>query len=107
MLYNYLRTDTDTGSEIPGIVGADANITIAGQKSSSIEGTHSGDFVWAIRLAKIHKGILSRDWSLSSYTKRATFDTRGEEVNVAETISGEGMDARVVKDNDLGCAFVV
>lgn len=48
------------------------------------------------------------DWSLDPYTKRATFGTAEEDVNVATAVSGEGLDKfLVIEDDGLGEAFVV
>jgi hypothetical protein len=66
------------------------------------------DFVWAVRLAKVHKGLLMRDWSLGPYTQLATFGADEEEVDVAGTVAAEGLDKfLVVEDEKLGEAFVV
>lgn len=78
------------------------------ESSRVIEGTHMNDFVWAIRLARIHKGILHRDWSVSTYMKRATFDTGEDEVDVAAVLSNEGFtNFTVVEDGALDQAFVI
>jgi hypothetical protein len=66
------------------------------ESSRVIEGTHTNDFVWAVRLAKIHKGIFHKDWSVSTYTKRATFGAGEDEI-----------DFTVVEDRALDQAFVI
>lgn len=67
------------------------------------------DFVWAIRLAKVHKGILMTDWSIGPYTRRATFETGNDQtVNVGSVVKDEGLDSFLVaEDDDLGKALVV
>jgi len=78
------------------------------ESSRVIEGTHTNDFVWAVRLAKIHKGVLHRDWSVYTYTKRATFGAGQDEVDVAEVLSNEGFaNFTVVEDGALHEAFVI
>ena len=89
---------------------ADARIGFENVRESSraIGGTHTDDFVWAVRLARIHKGILHRDWSVSTYTKRATFNAEEDEVDVAAVLSNEGVvNFTVVEDSDLNEAFVI
>ncbi|KJZ78278.1 hypothetical protein HIM_02316 [Hirsutella minnesotensis 3608] len=69
----------------------------------------TSDFIWAVRLAKVHKGILMTDWSLDPYTNRATFGVgEGEEFDVALVISHEGLDDfAVIEDEDVDEAFVM
>jgi hypothetical protein len=78
------------------------------ESSRVVEGTHINDFVWAVRLAKIHKGVLRKDWSVSTYTKRATFGTGEDAVDVAAVLSNEGFaNFTVVEDGALDQAFVI
>ena len=73
-----------------------------------MRGLYSSDFIWAIRLAKVKKGLLMRDWSLEPYTKLATFGAGEEEVDIARTVVAEGIDNfLVIEDEDLDEAFVV
>ncbi|KAL9487876.1 hypothetical protein ACSS6W_000153 [Trichoderma asperelloides] len=67
------------------------------------------DFVWAIRLAKVHKGFLMTDWSVDTCTHRATFHMEsGQEVDVGAVVKNEGLDSfQVVEDDDLGEAIVL
>lgn len=95
-------------SGIATIADARVGFENAHESSRVIEGTHSDDFVWAVRFAKIHKGFLQRDWSVSTYTKRATFNAKEDEVNVAAVLSEEGVvDFTVVEDDALDQAFVI
>lgn len=76
--------------------------------STVIEGTHTDDFVWAIRLARIHKGVLHRDWSVSTHSKKATFAAEEDEVDVAAVLRDEGFaNFTVVEDEALDQAFVI
>jgi hypothetical protein len=78
------------------------------KSSRVIEGTHIDDFVWAVRFAKIHKGVFQRDWSVSTYTKRATFAVGQNEINVAAILTDEGIrDFTVIEDEALDQAFVI
>lgn len=65
--------------------------------------------MWAIRLAKVHKGILMTDWSTGPYTRRATFSLGGgDKVDVGAVVKSEGMeDFWVVDDDELGESIVI
>lgn len=95
-------------SDVPTTVGLNVDNAYVNENSRTIAGTHTGDFVWAVRLAKIHKSLLNADWSLGPYTKRATFGAGEEEVDISRTLSEESMEAfTVVEDEDLDLAFVI
>jgi len=94
--------------DVSPIASANANLKIVRGKSQTMDGSHALDFVWAIRLAKVYKGLLMTDWSLGPYTMRATFGVGDEEVNVADTVAAEGLDKFIViEDEELEEAFVV
>ena len=57
------------------------------------------DFVWAVRLAKISKGILDRQWTHETVASGATFD-----VNDGETSADKV--ARILEKNGLGSLSV-
>lgn len=68
------------------------------------------DFVWAVRLAKVHKGILMSDWSVDPYTHKATFSVEeGEEVDVGKVVRSEGLgaEAKIFEDEELEEAVVI
>lgn len=52
------------------------------------------DFVWAIRLAKISKGVLDRKWSHATFSKGASFGVNdGEDLGdqLVEALAEEGI----------------
>ncbi|KAK9853516.1 hypothetical protein MYU51_006701 [Penicillium brevicompactum] len=61
------------GVDVP--ILAEAGIKLELQRERGISSTTkmTSDFVWAIRLAKISKGILDRTWSHVTYSSGATF----------------------------------
>jgi hypothetical protein len=78
------------------------------ESSRVVESTHTDDFVWAVRLAKIQKGVLQKDWSVSMYTKRATFGVEEDEVDVAAVLQNGGLsNFTVIEDGVLDQAFVI
>ncbi|KIW14800.1 hypothetical protein PV08_07585 [Exophiala spinifera] len=95
--------------DVPTVASAKGNITVARGKSEQFGGSVISDFIWAVRLAKISKGILMKDWSLAPYTKRATMDTGDEEqVDLVGTVAAEGLGSfRVIEDAELDEAFVL
>ncbi|KIM96503.1 hypothetical protein OIDMADRAFT_170236 [Oidiodendron maius Zn] len=67
------------------IHGAGANIGISSEGCISSSAQKVTDFVWAIRLAKISKGLLNREWFHETFSEGATFGL-GEEVNQGQQI---------------------
>ncbi|KAF4435105.1 hypothetical protein FACUT_7406 [Fusarium acutatum] len=68
---------------------------------SQVSAEHPGDFIWAIRLAKIHKGLLMKDWSVDPHTKRATFAAGDEsELIVEGVLRNEGLEGFTVVEDD-------
>lgn len=88
-----------------------ATLDLAREDTSAIKGAHQSDFVWAVRLAKIHKGWLARDWSLDPYTTGATFGVEKEEdedLDVEKVLIGEGLSRfEIVTGDEADEALVV
>ncbi|CAJ0544346.1 Ff.00g035700.m01.CDS01 [Fusarium sp. VM40] len=103
-----LAADIGPEMDLPLVATIRATATthrIASQKTS---GEHPGDFVWAIRVAKISRGFLMKDWTIAPYSTRATWSTAAEdEVDVEAVLRGEGLDSfKVVEDEELDEAVV-
>jgi len=60
-------------------------VGISSEGSISSSAQKVTDFVWAVRLAKISKGLLNREWSHETFAEGATFGL-GEEVKQGEQI---------------------
>ncbi|RAL13197.1 uncharacterized protein BO97DRAFT_469917 [Aspergillus homomorphus CBS 101889] len=96
--------------DVAGIASVTATLDLSHEESTTIQGTHQSDFVWAVRLAKVHKGWLSRNWSLDPYSTGATFGvgTDGEDLDVAKVLEEEGLDHfEVLADDEFDEALVV
>ncbi|KAL5608705.1 hypothetical protein FOVSG1_003386 [Fusarium oxysporum f. sp. vasinfectum] len=95
----------DIGPELdlPLVATMRATATNKRIASQRVSGEHPGDFIWAIRLAKIHKGLLMKDWSVDPYTKRATFAGGDDsELNVESVLRDEGLEGfTIVEDDEL------
>ncbi|GJC96375.1 hypothetical protein ColKHC_05201 [Colletotrichum higginsianum] len=95
-------------ADIPAIVSAQVELGVSLNKEKGMESEKHSDFVWAIRLAKIRKGLLMDDWSLEPYTKKATFSADESQVNVELALENAGeSNFRIFKDEDLKETFVI
>ncbi|KAK2023034.1 hypothetical protein LX32DRAFT_628892 [Colletotrichum zoysiae] len=95
-------------AELPAIASARVGPIFSREGETTMSTERQSDFVWAVRLAKVHKGLVMKDWSVNPYTKKATFNNADGKVDVEETLSAEGVKAfRVFEDDALGDAFVV
>jgi hypothetical protein len=94
----------DFDSGIATIAEARVGFRNVRESSSVIKGFHTTDFVWAVRLSKIHKSFLRKKWSKSTYTKRATFTMEEDEFDVAAVLRDE---FTVIQDEALGEALVI
>ncbi|WKT40442.1 hypothetical protein QSH57_005248 [Fusarium oxysporum f. sp. vasinfectum] len=87
--------------ELPLVATMRATATNKRIASQRVSGEHPGDFIWAIRLAKIHKGLLMKDWSVDPYTKRATFAGDDDsELNVESVLRDEGLEGFTIVEDD-------
>ncbi|KAI1823013.1 hypothetical protein F4861DRAFT_540411 [Xylaria intraflava] len=96
--------------EVPGMATLHLTKEIGREKAQGVEEGRTTDFIWAVRLAKVHKGILMTDWSIDPYTRRATFgaDPDDKEVDVAAIVSGNSRQGfKVIEDEELNEAIVV
>lgn len=103
------RTSDAPCSDMPGVVKAEATGNIDRSNPRNMKEGRVSDFIWAIRLAKVHKGLLMTDWSIDPYTHRATFSLgESEEVDVGAVVKDQGLDDfKVIDDDKLGEAVVL
>lgn len=88
-------------SDLPLVATMRATATNKRIASQRVSGEHPEDFIWAIRLAKIHKGLLMKDWSVDPYTKRATFAGGDDsELNVESVLRDEGLGGFTIVEDD-------
>ncbi|PHH79272.1 hypothetical protein CDD80_5267 [Ophiocordyceps camponoti-rufipedis] len=108
-----VNSSTETGggpqmSNVPAAITAEATAELRRERPRTTEEKKMSDFVWAVRLAKVHKGTLMTDWSIDPFTRRATFGTGGgDEVDVGAVVLGEGVDEFVVVDDEEAGEAVV
>ncbi|KAI9687321.1 MAG: hypothetical protein M1822_002364 [Bathelium mastoideum] len=58
--------------EVPELVGASGKFDVSGEKKISFS-QQVNDFVFAVQVAKVTKGILNKDWSWATLSEGATF----------------------------------
>ncbi|RDA89194.1 hypothetical protein CP532_0509 [Ophiocordyceps camponoti-leonardi (nom. inval.)] len=104
---------TDTGggpqANVPAVATTEATGDFKTETSRETEESNMSDFIWAVRLAKVHKGVLMTDWSLDPFTHRATFGVGDEdEVDLGVVIEDEGLENfKVIDDDEAGEAIVM
>ncbi|KAH7186195.1 uncharacterized protein B0J16DRAFT_400187 [Fusarium flagelliforme] len=103
-------TTVDVGPnvEIPGIATFTATANLNREASQKSSGTYTGDFIWAIRLAKVHKGLLMRHWSVAVHTERATFNSEEGDADIEGALKEEGLEGfQIFDDSELDEAIVL
>ena len=68
-------------------VGNETDVLSTAQKTT--------DFVWAVRLVKISKGLIDRQWSHETFSSGATFgldDEAEEGQQIVDALQGEGLE---------------
>lgn len=63
----------DYCSELPAIVELGFGVNMKKEEEFSTNAHKTSDFVWAVRLAKISKGLIDRQWSVETFSSGATF----------------------------------
>lgn len=97
-------------SDVPTIATLGLTGEVGRKNSQDVGEGKTSDFIWAVRLAKVHKGILMTDWSIDPYTHRATFgvDSDGQQVDVAAVVTGNGLQGfTIIEDEELIEALVL
>ncbi|KAK8044444.1 hypothetical protein PG993_004468, partial [Apiospora rasikravindrae] len=78
-------------SDVPGVANANIDASYSREHGNSMSVDLPTDRVWAIRLAKIHKGALRSRWQQSEVTVGAALDGEVEEENIEEVLASEGL----------------
>lgn len=88
--------------KVPALAEIGPELSFETSNSSTMTGERATDFIWAIKLAKITKNGLQKDWTVESVTgrdgllgKRATFsvDAGDQLFNPVPVLIHEGLDA--------------
>jgi hypothetical protein len=71
------------------------DVSVSNETEVSSTALKTTDFVWALRLAKISKGLIDRQWSHETYSSGATFGLDDEAVTgqqIVDALQGEGLE---------------
>ena len=103
-----------TCREVPVLAEAGPEVEVGMASTETVTAKHVGDFVWAVRLAKITKNGLQKTWGMETVTGKISgvggvfgAESGREAEDVGEVVACHGLDAEVVEDPDLGCVFVL
>jgi hypothetical protein len=94
------------GATVPGVVDDGVHVDVKWSNGDGISFERATDFVWAVRLTKISKGVLSEGWTKETFVKGATFnlpeEMPGDMVAKAQDVLGEeGVgDAQIYQDGE-------
>ncbi|KXH67323.1 hypothetical protein CSAL01_13264 [Colletotrichum salicis] len=98
------------GAGLYGLADAGAGIENSSEDKISMSGDTVSDFVWAVRLAKIRKGLLDKTWDYETHSKGATYslDSGDRLAEMKEILHNEGIaDERIIAPGDDSEIFVV
>ena len=86
---------TNFYSEVPTIAEVGIDVKVPNETEVSSIARKTTDFVWAVRLAKISKGLIDRHWSHETFSIGATFglDNEAEKGQlIVDALQGEGLE---------------
>lgn len=92
---------TPTTSQVPILAEAGPELSIGSSDSATVTATHTTDFIWAVRLAKITNNGLQERWTMETVLgresflgKKATFsaDATKSTFDPRPEVAGEGLD---------------
>ncbi|KAM0550338.1 hypothetical protein ACHAPJ_009009 [Fusarium lateritium] len=98
------------GVGVAGIAEVSVEGSFSSTTSTSTAANHTHDFVWAVRLSKITKGLFDNKWSKKAYSKGATFDMKESETDIQSILSGEGLtttEVLTVEADEAGLDHIV
>ncbi|KAJ4009466.1 hypothetical protein NW752_009055 [Fusarium irregulare] len=100
--------DIGPNLDVPALATLKATVNNNRASSQGSSGEYQGDFIWAIRLAKVHKGLLMSRWSVAAHSERATFTNGDGEADVEGALTGEGLeDFEIINDGALDEAIIL
>lgn len=82
--------------------------SVKAEQSNSSESEELSDFVWAVRLARIERGVLDSSWSQETYSKGATFEAGAPRINIPNLLAEDGLtEFQIVGGRDAGSAAYI
>lgn len=92
--YSFLTSISSSG--IPSIATAGFELSGCSEVEITSTAQKNTDFVWAVRLAKISKGLIDRRWSHETLSKGATFGLGGDRESaqdIIDALQDEGLES--------------
>ncbi|TDZ16269.1 hypothetical protein Cob_v010828 [Colletotrichum orbiculare MAFF 240422] len=83
----------EIGAGLSSLANTSLAVDNSAERASSNSGRVASDFVWAVRLAKISKGILEKSWKYETFSKGATYGSAEEPLreNLLRNLRVEGV----------------
>ncbi|KAH7312625.1 hypothetical protein B0I35DRAFT_59731 [Stachybotrys elegans] len=80
------------GLDIPLTAKEVGKVSVNPAEASIMSSESSNDFVWAVRLGKITKGLFDSKWTARTYSKGAVFDTTEKTTDIDAMMAAEGIE---------------
>jgi hypothetical protein len=83
------------GAELTGLAAAKLGFDIDSSAKQNVKFGAGSDFIWAVRLTKISKGLFSRTWGKETFKEGATFnlgDDQADPLSTNEALAKEGLE---------------
>ncbi|KAL2692042.1 hypothetical protein Neosp_002445 [[Neocosmospora] mangrovei] len=80
------------GVGVAGIAEASVQGGFSSGTSTSTSAKNTHDFVWAVRLSKISKGLFDKKWQKKTYSEGATFDMEERGRSIESMLLDEGLE---------------
>lgn len=92
---------------VPEIIDTRLNTGYTRNQTESMSREGMSDFVWAVRLTKISKGIFDSRWSVETFSEGATFGTEQTLHSVEKLLSDEGVEVPQKISTSGGGVFIL
>lgn len=79
-------------SGVAGIAEASVQGGFSSATSTSTSAKNTHDFIWAVRLSKITKGLFDKKWSKKTFSEGATFDMQERGRSIESILLDEGLE---------------
>ncbi|KAI3535257.1 hypothetical protein CABS01_14245 [Colletotrichum abscissum] len=97
------------GAGFSGVADVGFNIDSSSENNLSLSSGHVSDFVWAVQVIKIRKGIMDPTWNHEIYSKGSTFMNPGAAlIEMKDTLRKEGVaNKKMIAPGDGSVIFVI
>lgn len=75
-----------TFRDIPGIANAKFNASVKSSDETTKSAQVQGDRIWAVRFAKVHKGLMRSRWMQTEETVGAALDSKAQDDEKVEDV---------------------